>query len=277
MNRLVLILSLICLKGLFLTGCRQDLRQGAQIWLGIELDRSCIVSDWEDEVADLQHSPITGLMLEVSLDPSLPGPAAGFQYFQPHPLDTLVNRLKDSGVPYGIHLAWTKEESPVPLSRLDAWFSDLAGLLLRTDEFPPEWLLFSGPWTSPTWKNGAVDSFIVMIREGWTAFDGSIWKSQSDPARLWQDSSSVQSVLQVEGLAGPEEIYGEQPDTIGVFRPYTRVLHSSPEWTGYHWRIQNWLGVDPDSTDIRDLFLSGAECGFPLMEDDHSKIRELFR
>ncbi len=266
-----------------LIGCREPVNRNARVWLGLGISEKCTSDSWNQGLTRLSEDNVVGLMLDLRLNPAQPGPAAGYQYYLPHPLDSVVVQLKKHQLPYGIRIIWDQDSTPISDSRLTDWFTDLSGLLLRSSKYPPEWMMFQGEWTNKSWHNGALNDFIGMVKPGWKEFEGKILitgegRSPIFSADTWNNTADGW-VHQLEGFTDESTVSslrsrtGNQTDAATTSM---RILSIAPAWSGFSWRIEQWLTKGEGLIPVSDLFLSGDECGLALTGKDWERIQAFF-
>lgn len=262
-----------------LIGCKEPVNRNARVWLGLGITQKCTSESWKNGVEMLAQNEVTGLMLDLRLDPGQPGPAAGYQYYLPHPLDSVVIQLRKHNLPYGIRIIWEQDSASISDKRLTDWFTDLSGLLLRSSKYPPEWIMFQGEWTAKSWHQGALNDFIGMIKPGWKEFEGKIWitgKGQSPVFSPGTESNTADGwVHQVEGFTDESTVSDLRSNTGNQTDAATtsiRILSMAPAWSGFYWRIEQWLTRGEGLVAVSDLYLSGAECGISLNTSDLKKM-----
>lgn len=265
-----------------LIGCNEPVNRNARVWLGIGITEECNSKSWKNGLEILSKKKVLGLMLDLKLSPDQPGPAAGYQYYLPHPLDSVVTHLREEKLPYGIRIIWDQDSTPISDKRLTDWFTDLSGLLLRSGKYPPEWIMFQGEWTKKSWHDAALNDFIGMIKSGWKEFDGKIWltgKGQSPIFSPGEENNTADDwVYQVEGFTDESTVTslrsstGDQTDAATTSM---RILSIAPAWSGFYWRIEQWLTKGEGMVAVSDLYLSGAECGISLSTSDLENMIKL--
>ncbi len=263
-----------------LIGCKEPVNRNARVWLGVGITEDCASETWTDGLEILSEEKLVGLMLDLRLDPGQPGPAAGYQYYLPHPLDSVVIQLRKEKLPYGIRIIWEQDSTPITDKRLTDWFTDLSGLLLRSSKYPPAWIMFQGEWTKKSWHKGALNGFISMINPGWKEFEGKIWvtgKGQSPVFSPGKESNTADGwVHQVEGFTDESTVSDLRSSTGNQTDAATtsiRILSIAPAWSGFYWRVEQWLTKGEGLVAVSDLYLSGDECGLNMTRKDWNRIR----
>lgn len=266
-----------------LIGCKEPINRNARVWLGLGITEECASESWREGLEILSEENLVGLMLDLRLDPTQPGPAAGYQYYLPHPLDSVVLQLREHKLPYGIRIIWQQDSTPISDKRLTNWFTDLSGLLLRSSKYPPEWIMFQGEWTKESWHEGALYDFIGMIKPGWKEFGGKIWVTGAGRSPIFSRREKAETVdgwvYQVEGFTDESSVSALRSSTGNQTNAATtsmRILSIAPAWSGYYWRIEQWLTKGEGMLSVSDLFLSGEECGFSITSKDWDRIQVFF-
>lgn len=267
---------------MLLVGCKAPINHQARVWLGLGITEDCTSGAWKDGLALLKEDNVAGLMLDLSLDSRQPGPAAGYQYYLPHPLDSVIQQLRKYKLPYGIRIIWKQDSTPISDSRLTDWFTDLSGLLLRSSKYPPEWIMFQGEWTKKSWHEGALNDFIGMVKPGWKEFDGKIWLAGKGRSPIFspkkEDKTADGWVYQVEGFTDEtnvSQLRSSTGDQTNAATNSMRILSIAPAWSGFYWRIEQWLTKGEELVSVSDLYLSGEECGISLRTSDLEKMIKL--
>ncbi len=269
---------------LLLSACTPSPDTSGRIWVGVRLAKDCHTHTWVPRLPSIQDIGLTGLMIEVAVDPADPGPAGGYQYYLPHALDTLIPKLNKAQIDYGIHIELLDDTTKVSYDRLEEWFTELSGLLLRSSSYPPQWLMFSGPWTKDGWRSDALRGFIQNARSGWKPFQGEIWfAAERLPAPGKQDNAKPAPdawVRSIKGYPTKKDISSlrairsfHKTDKDPEPMPF-RVLHSSSSWAGVQGRIKQWMTPANTTHSPEDLFLSGTVCDFPLSDKEVRKLRK---
>lgn len=265
---------------ILMIGCKEPVNQHGRIWVGMGIAEGCTSASWNTKVPLVKDSKIAGLMLDLTLDPSKPGPAAGYQYYLPHPLDSVVRQLKQENIAYGIRIIWKQDSTPMTAKRLNNWFTDLSGLLLRTNKYPPEWIMFQGEWINRSWREGALRGFMGMMRTSWTEFEGDIWLTGTGPSPIFsgerKEATAQGWVNLVEGFTDASSVSALRSSTGDQTNAATtsmRILSIAPAWSGYYWRIEQWLTKGEGLVSVSDLFLSGEACGLSISAGDLNRIQ----
>lgn len=269
----------ICLLFFALSSCTSPINRG-RIWLGIGVTDSCRSSSWQAGLSNVADSDIHGVMLDLSLDPAIAGPAAGYQYYLPHPLDSVIQVLRKEKLPYGLRINWVQDTTAMSSNRLNNWLTDLSGLLLRSSDYPPEWIMFQGAWVQKDWKKGALGGFMRMMRSGWKEFEGNIWLSGTGRSPIFssanRDTTADGWVHLVTGFPDEERISAIRSSTgdqVTVATTSIKVLSEAPAWSGYQWRVEQWLKADEGLAPVSDLYLTGDACGLTISQKEIERIQ----
>ncbi len=265
----------ISLTLLFLNLLSPDSASETRVWTGIRLNDNCQSHQWLYRLEELPNAGLAGIMIELVVDPQDPGPAAGYRYYLPHPIDTFVRVLNKQQIPYGIHTILLPEKDTISDERLQDLLTDLSGLLLRSSPYPPQWLLFSGPWTDSAWHRGAFLTFTNSIRDSWEPFEGPVWFAS--PLRLTADSLSPPDdwVWQHTKWLSKKTVAALRTELITsdtLMQPMVRVLSQGPAWAGMAGRVRPWIKPGKRTAPIADLFLSGNPCQFPFEDREMRKV-----
>ncbi len=268
-----------------MVGCRKaPLSNQARIWIGVDLHDTCRMSTGVNRIPALQSGGIFGLMINLAIHPESKQPTAGYQYYLAHPMDTLVKRLSKHQLPFGVRITLAHDSIPIPISRIDDWFTDLSGLLLRSSAHPPSWILFSGPWVEEGWKKDALKAYIRSIRSGWDEFEGEIWleSPESDKREVKAPAKGGNPDAWVQSIQGfPSEQHITQIRQSFRHDPRwgrsLRVISLAPSWSGMFWRIEPWITEQEGLSVPGDVLLSGAPCTLFPPDKELEKLRARLR
>jgi hypothetical protein len=148
-----------------------------------------------------------------------PTPPA-FRYYDPLTIDSLVKTTGDAGIPYGLAFRLQNSRN-FPDEKIDfhLMLTDVSGILLRTEPYPPQYIVFLGLWTENTEGQSLLSGFVESVRTDFPAFKGQI-------------------IFGLQAHRIPEHFDWCTPDLIGI------VYHSPPnlDFKSHFRRINQVLG-----------------------------------
>lgn len=121
-----------------------------------------------------------------------------------------------------------------------------------------------------------------MIKPGWKEFDGKVWLAGKGRAPIFSKNEAGEGaddwVYQVDGFTDESKVgnlrssTGDQTDATTISM---QILSIAPDWSGFYWRIDQWLTDSEGLIAVSDLYLSGTECGISISSSELEKITKL--
>ncbi|MEZ4827036.1 MAG: hypothetical protein R3C61_12275 [Bacteroidia bacterium] len=166
----------ILLLCLIYSGCNSfpELRQ-MPVFAGVSIDARCGASVVIDNMEVFREYNLTGWMVEFpfSITPRQTG--SDFRYYEKHTVDTLVAVFQAEELPYILSFPLSNPHNlNLKNVRIAHYLSDVSGILLRTRDYPPAAIVFSGMWMNPDFYREDFRRFIAELKTSYEGFSGSI-------------------------------------------------------------------------------------------------------
>ena len=150
-------------------------RQGVPVFAGISLTEACNVDHLIAGLSVYEQFGLKGWVLEFPMLMHPVEEASDFRYYEKHTLDTIIHILKTKSYPYTLAFNLENPKSYTTGSiNLTNYLLDISAVLLRTQSYPPEQLIFMGEFLNTDLMEDKLPVFIKNIKSELDGFKGEI-------------------------------------------------------------------------------------------------------
>ena len=159
-----------------LVACSSSLeRKGVPVMGGISSQGECSTAGMYKDLDAYHQFGLDGYMVEIPITIDLFTEGSDFRYYERHAVDTLNQVFMQRQIPYS--LAFNMENPRnVPLRKvnIEHYFTDVSGILLRTNNYPPQKIVFMGEFLNSKVVGNKLKPYIELLKKEFEAFQGDI-------------------------------------------------------------------------------------------------------
>lgn len=247
--------------------------QKVPVLSGVTIDNHCGASVVIDNMETFRRFQLDAWLVEFPFNLSARHTGSDFRYYEKHTIDTLVTVFQTENIPYVLCFPLENPQNyPLKNARIAHYLSDVSGILLRTHDYPPSAIVFSGIWMNPAFYRADFQRFIGELKTSFEAFDGDIVFA-GFPHELMGDFDWV--LPDVIGIRYHEPLtenldsyYSDLNQEIACYLlEYNKpgmIVHSNLFGDKKLDLFQGQLSFWPDSVQIKGIALNSMHCEMSL-------------
>ncbi|MDX2246278.1 MAG: hypothetical protein SF052_05860 [Bacteroidia bacterium] len=270
-NVLRALLLLLCI---FVFACTSHPElQNVPVFAGVTIDQNCGSSVVIDNLDTYKEFKLKSWLIEFPFTLSARHTGSDFRYYEIHTIDTLVNVFKAEQTPYILSFPLENPQNyPLKNARITHYLTDVSGILLRTNEYPPSAVVFSGIWMDPAFHGEDLKRFIAELKTSFEVFSGDIIFA-GFPHELMGDfdweSPDVIGIRYHEPTDDNLDVYYAELNSqiaahlIDCQKP-AMIIHSNLFGDRKLDLFRRQLSFWPDSVEIKGIALNSLHCEMSL-------------